>query len=365
MNLKKVEQFEMNLRSGFTLIELLCVIGIIGILLALFLPAVQSTRATARSLQCRNKMKQITIACANYESSNSHLPPGTLGFNRLFDFETHWFEPTSGFYWKRAQHTSSLGLILPFIELNEIKTRYEPIAFNVDRQLADYVNRFSGQPYHDWFGQVSGFGEVAQLRIPEFECPSVSEFDLESKIVVAATHPVLVENSGGEPDRFAFILLNEERPGVYGPTHYLGCSGVHSGGNLNDPIRGPFTGAMSSREKIRSERINDGTSHTFLYGESVGGFTNHQPWAFSSWLVAGLARGRSELPWGVAVKASNRDSRLLGSERYCIPHGFGSAHLDHVNFSFADGSTRSISRYVNLQTFYAFCGIRDGGLPVE
>jgi prepilin-type N-terminal cleavage/methylation domain-containing protein/prepilin-type processing-associated H-X9-DG protein len=63
---------------GFTLIELLVVLAIIGIVLALLLPAVQAARETARLLQCKANLKQLSLAVANYESINGCLPPGCL-----------------------------------------------------------------------------------------------------------------------------------------------------------------------------------------------------------------------------------------------------------------------------------------------
>lgn len=59
---------------GFTVIELLVVILIIGLLIGLLLPAVQSSRAASRWLECVNHLKQIGIALQNYQSSNGVFP---------------------------------------------------------------------------------------------------------------------------------------------------------------------------------------------------------------------------------------------------------------------------------------------------
>ena len=85
--------------KGFTLVELLVVISIIGILIALLLPAVQASREAARRSTCINNLKQLGLATQNYHDVNKRYP---LGRESLGPFAVSW-----------------AFRLLPFVEAND------------------------------------------------------------------------------------------------------------------------------------------------------------------------------------------------------------------------------------------------------
>ena len=62
--------------AGFTIVELLVTVAIIGVLMGMLIPAVSAVRSETRRTQCMNNLRQMSLACQNFNSAQGFLPPG-------------------------------------------------------------------------------------------------------------------------------------------------------------------------------------------------------------------------------------------------------------------------------------------------
>jgi prepilin-type N-terminal cleavage/methylation domain-containing protein/prepilin-type processing-associated H-X9-DG protein len=126
-------------RCGFTLVELLVVVAIIGVLVGLLLPAVQSAREAARRMQCGNNLKQIGLSLHNYESAFRVWPAQSTGPSQGREF--------------RARRGSWITAILPYIEQDGLFKTYD-----------------SNLHWHD-----PGNAKAVMAELPTLRCPSVPD----------------------------------------------------------------------------------------------------------------------------------------------------------------------------------------------
>src|SRR5688572_31783304 len=77
-------------RAGFSLIELLAVLGILGLLVGLILPAVGTIREAANRVKCTNNLKQIGVAVLHYENFHGRLPPSRFRYPECDDPSWAW-----------------------------------------------------------------------------------------------------------------------------------------------------------------------------------------------------------------------------------------------------------------------------------
>jgi prepilin-type processing-associated H-X9-DG protein len=73
-------------RAGVSLVEVLVSIGVIGLLVALILPAVQASRESGRNMQCRNNLRQLGTAFHSYHSDYGVFPVELLPFRRILPY---------------------------------------------------------------------------------------------------------------------------------------------------------------------------------------------------------------------------------------------------------------------------------------
>ena len=207
---------EARTRSGFTLVELLVVISIIGVLVALLLPAVQAAREAARRSICENNLKQFGIAILNHHNARRMFPAGA---------------------WIRMEATGPKILnnanvaLLPYFEEGVVESQWK-------RDLQYWEQSAS----------------ILETPIALFTCPS-NGFQV-------VTDPLF--DSLGVPVGTQLAT-----------TDYAYSKGVNDAWCLGDyPLeeRGVFTLLLEGKQQpVAIREITDGTSHTLAMGEAAGG----------------------------------------------------------------------------------------------
>jgi prepilin-type N-terminal cleavage/methylation domain-containing protein len=292
-------------RRGFTLIELLVVIAIIAILIALLVPAVQKVREAAARTQCTNNLKQITLASHNYHDTYKKLPPGIVGHQTNTQMN-------QGFTFG-APCIGALVFLLPYIEQQNLYNQLNPIpqqAFNQGSLMP------SG-----WWANASYFN-AAQAVIPIYLCPSdtPTQSSVGTFVIFYCDANTLTFTGGYYPNPTG---------NLFGRSNY--CSSAGSIGAPTVNFYGTWVGPFSDRSVTTMASINDGTSNTVFFGETLGGEGPPQNRNFS---LAWMGAGAFAMAWG--LPATNQVQWYT----------YGSRHTAVTLFGFGDGTVRPMRQGV-------------------
>ncbi len=341
-------------RAGFTLVELLVVIAIIGILVALLLPAVQAAREAARRMQCSNHLKQLGLAAHNFHDVYNRLPPGYNGmvtpahpnankpdYHSWVSNPTMWSVPWLGVN----------AYLLPYMEQQVIKDNIF-VEFNVDKFSNDPTMPNPNNAQRTWWGDGRTW-QIAKTRIPTLVCPS------DDPYMATRGQWALFHQFGARNGRSGTI-----GGGYFGGLPRLGASnyvGVAGGlGTIPTNAWDRWRGVFGNRTKYRFADIKDGTAHTLMFGEHLGGKQWRRNNANANWRKdhefanSWIGSGCMATAWGLKRNPGAR------GWNYQDWYMFGSEHPQNVLFTFGDGAVHGIDEDIPGGVFNNLAGMKDG-----
>jgi len=315
---------------AFTLVELLVVITIIGILISLLLPAVQSAREAARRLQCSNSLKQLGLAALNHEQAMGFFPGGGWGDQWAGD-------PDRGFGGK--QPGAWVYVSLPFMEQQAL--------FDMGKN-----------------GDEAGRSKKATVPLSCLHCPSRR---------AAITYPFTIQST--------YAYFNITPGATIARCDYAGNAGDVYSGSISGPGSletgdswsastwasqpggdSASTGIVHIHSQVTMASIRDGTSNTYYAGER---YVNPEHY------YDGLSYDDDQ-GWDVGLDPDNA-RWTVNSESYqpmqdrpgaTMGGSFGSAHSAGFNMIFCDGSVHSISYSIDL-AIHSYLGNRKDGQTID
>jgi len=343
---------KVNRVYGFTLVELLIVISIIGVLIALLMPAVNSARESGRMAQCSNNLHQMASGCLALESAQKHLPAGGWGWQWAGD-------PNRGY--GAAQPGGWHYNILPYIDLADLH--------DMGKGLPDNARRAQGQLQ-------------ARAPVPVFICPTRRKLQAYPRaqsgsfVNITDPSPLMARSDYAANAGSNYVSVPASPNTGYNPK--FDWSTIE--GSVNSTTN-PSTGVVLVANPVTSAMIKDGMSNTYLIGERYlnpdcyytgGCCDNDQGWDEGYDWDTNRGTGSGY----VNVKAPSLPPQVAGTP---IPPAqdrpgyatngscswnFGSAHESGFNMAFCDGTVRKMSYSIN-PTIHMQLGHRSDGQPTD
>ncbi len=317
-------------QHGFTLVELLVVITIIGILIALLLPAVQAAREAARRTQCSNQLKQTGLAILNLESALGVFPTsGDKPWPVLQNYLTNG-QPNG----PAKQGLSWAFQILPYLEQEAVyaidtQADVEQVALDIHfcpsrrrptrqgaRYLMDYASATPGRVTRNSDGTVTHEEDSVRSLWGGKDGDDV-------RWTIEADQPNIYE---GIIVRINWWYVDQEFKGGSAPTTF--------------------------------GQIRDGASNTILVGEKC---LNPDEYLSGCWHDD---RGWTD-GWDPDVVRSTSFAPSADSNQISnVGYRFGSAHSGGFNVVLADGSVRTLGYGIDREVFNCL-GHRSDGQPLD
>src|SRR4051812_37549377 len=332
-------------RTAFTLVELLVVIAVIGILIAMLLPAIQSAREAARIVQCKNHLKQIGLAWLHHHSAQNFYPTGGWGSNWAGD-------PDQGF--DKRQPGGWAYNTLPFLE--------EEIIHDLGKGTA-----YGGTP-----DKRDVLAKAAQSATSTFLCPSrrwqtvpfvftqslASYANINFHGVSTVWRGDYCANAGDQV--FAEQLATPKGPGQMSDRSFQFEP-------TNDPkLRGYSTGISYYQSTVAIRQVAGGTSHKYMVGEKFlysdkyfsGDDQGDNNWLWTGWdndlyrtagvNYLGSPAATDSTPSPIPPQRDMDSSAADATTKRYEADMWGGPHVAGFNMVFCDGSVHSIPYDIDL-----------------
>ena len=293
------------------------VIAIIGVLVALLLPAVQAAREASRRSSCQNNLKQLGIALHNFHDTYKKLPPGCE--------EDVLPRPNPAGNSTMIRGTSWIVHTLPFIEQQPLYDKYD-----FTKAYNDVINAL-----------------VGEQKIEGIYCPSGPDASRYLDTNTNLTRCVTTHYYGIMGPSLA---ANPSLQTVNGTA----CSWTVGNANMNGEWSAhgmlsqyrETTGSVSTNRRIRLADVIDGTSNTLMVGEislvpNPSTLNQYRTWIRGNNGGSGATKNVSNVINVVFYNGSTNFNNL----------SFGSEHPGGCNFLLGDASVRFIAQTIDFPMY--------------
>ena len=318
---------------GFTIVELLVVVAIIGTLIALLIPAVQSAREASRRSACSSNIRQIVLATLNHESTYNALPAGGTITGYGAGSYGHSFWP----------------YVLPYMEQTNVYSQLE------------LQGTSSNAGNTGWLGIGGNQTNARQLDQVEFSfmlCPSSS-----------VDRTVTLQDPTADVQSATIMLSHYV--GIAGSSRHETARPIHTFDGFEGSIGSG--GALMVGNRIPLQRVSDGTAKTLLLGEQSDWCRQEDgtPVRCESSCLHGFLMGPRTVNFSrqfnltsLAHPVNHKQWTATGVAGNCGPNrAIQSPHPGGALVGLVDGSVHFMSEQTDTEVLFTLAD-RDDGKPL-